>query len=362
MNRVIPALLQTCLGALIASIIPFISKYLLDDGYELYQVGLILAFANILAFFSSSLFTLMKPKYVMIYILLIVISILSYLAYNYTDQKILWICFYFTFFTPAIAFLDKYTIDHTGIIYYPIYRSTASLFWGITAAIISYFIDYPLVPIFIYIGFSILSFIVGIIHENKYSNVDNTINNQESIVLESLSMIKIICFILLTFCYSIAMNIIGYYFIIYIDSVFDGNNFITSMRQLLSVSLEIPSFIFYPKLLNYVKNKYILYLSVIFIIIQLMGYLVTTNAKILLIFEILHGVSFALFWSSSFNIIYNNQEKKETIHFVFWSIFQGLGVFAALILGGYIPLIPLFIFTIIVNSFSLLLFMFINKD
>lgn len=416
----LPIFYQLSIGFLTADVVPFITLFLLNNGYNMSKVGLILAIANIFSFLTCLVLSrtnkddISQNKF--IYTILTLLSIASLIGYEFLSYQYIWICFYYIFFTPLVVFLDNYTMTSVSRSKYPRYRSFASFGWGITAASISYLLENEHVSLFFYCIHAVLSIFCVIIfksivyvksNENneqchhiidlkndedvkkssqtiELKNIDNCVIKSEKsdlvinpiitsqkdkdtdpidrtkdndiIELEQADIKKISLLMLITLTYTIAMNVILYYFIVYIDEIFQGDKLVTSTRQILSIILEIPSFIFYPYIVKYIKNKYILICSVIFIIIQLCGYLIITNPWYLLIFETLHGLSFAFFWSSCLDIIYSYQNQKA-IHFIFWSIFSGLGVFLALIMGGYLTLTVLFTILILINITSIILFM-----
>ena len=77
--------------------------------------------------------------------------------------------------------------------------------------------------------------------------------------------------------FSMTMNIMGYYFVVFIKRDFDGDHIMVSIRQILAINLEIPGFILYPLISKHCSDRILLSLSGILIIISSLGYILVTN-------------------------------------------------------------------------------------
>lgn len=360
MFMLLPACYQLLIGLLISDVLPFISHYLQLDGYSMNAVGIILSVANLMAFVSSLILSKWPQRLRLTYYILSVLSLLFLCVYQYwygpalTYVKAISICLHFFTFGPLPAILDNYTLNYIKRENYPRYRILSSCGWGLSATLISFLLDYDNVYIICYACYMVLSIIGVYFYKKSAINIDDSIiETVESPKLQ----IAALMFVSLT--YSMGMNVIGYYAIIYLRDVFHANNVILAVRQTVAIILEIPVFYFYPVISSRLDRKTIISIASLLIIFQMTGYLFVNTAPQLLAFELLHGPSYALFWSAVMLTIYNEREHKK-IHLIFWSVFSGLGVSLALIMGGYLEMKLLFILLIILNTCSIVTYQLLN--
>lgn len=158
---ILPVIYQLCIGVLTADVLPFISLLLLNDGYEMKTIGLILSIANIGAFISSFILSYVGVKEntpFWVYLIYSLSSIFFLILYWEFPLKYLTISGYYLFFSPIVAFLDNYTLGYIDRDKYPPYRAFASVGWGLTAALISYFLIFwkliELILSYIFVTFS----------------------------------------------------------------------------------------------------------------------------------------------------------------------------------------------------------------
>lgn len=114
----------------------------------------------------------------------------------------------------------------------------------------------------------------------------------------------------------------------------------SSMGLLIAASVvsELPFFYYSPRLLENFGYDALLILSHIAYVFRLIGYTVATNVFFALVFQLLHGLTFASMWSAAV-VRANNMAPKgmeATLQGILASSFQGLGGAVGSVGGGLV--------------------------
>jgi PPP family 3-phenylpropionic acid transporter len=119
----------------------------------------------------------------------------------------------------------------------------------------------------------------------------------------------------------------------------DGSSpFIAGASVLVSVVCEIPIFQLAPSLISRWGHKRMLIIANIAWIVRALGYAVFTSAWVVLVLEILHGVTFGLYFSAAVDICVKHSPPgmESTMQSLLDMTFNGLGVALGTIGGGYL--------------------------
>jgi len=344
-------ILQFFIGYLSAIYIPFIA-YLLDER-NVEDIGWVLTTAYLSSFTFS--YTLSKIRSIKkynktLYLSFGCLSLISSMIFEKYGFEWISVTGNFIFFNPILGILDNFTLESIDRKNYNYYRATASTTWGITAFGVTRLLSDQNICFYFY-TLGILVSCIFIIFTQSSSNISqlDSISEDDK---DNPSLLILYFLMFSSTVYSFSMTYIGSYFIIFVRDIVEVDNDMLSIRQLIAVSLEIPTFLAYSLIKRFIGDTKCLLLSILFIILQMTGYFFITSFYQVLLVESLHGVSYALFWASCLNIIYGYKDSGR-IHILFWSFFSGLGVALALSLGYLIPLFTMFSGLIFLNILSL---------
>lgn len=424
--KIFPYLFQILIGSLTGDFIPFAGLLLLYWNVPLNNIGPILSFSNLCSFISSFILSVLSNKLSLtglsyIFTLYGILSSLSMLCLLFLKTiwlKFISLCIFYFMFSPLTPIMDKFTVFIVGRDNYPIYRSSASMSWGVTSSILSIFINhwttspdettslYCYTPFIFYIlGISLSVIIIicspiycndnmSLTHANKnISLVDRSTQDSLNIDLESQKQIEdetqnkvkpksntdintndenesrqykipdlkdntyeIITLFFLTLTYGITISLLSNYFMIFLHILYQADDSIITIRQIIMIIFEVPTFILFPRISKYLSINLILTISTLLLISRCCAYLFVSNAWMLLIFESFHGILYALFWSCSLHIIYSHYNSQK-LHLIFWGLYSGLGTCVGLFLGSVVSstsaVLYVFLSLIVLNILSL---------
>ncbi len=294
----------------------FLSVYLERElGYSGTQIGLVLAIAPIIAFFSSPIFGFItdiykKPKLVIQFILLVG-SILLLSTYFMAGTVAVYFIFAFEFFkSPIMPLTDSYTIKLGNIkgFYYSPIRTWGSLGYIVGSLVIGYLVSDKLALLFIFAG---ILYFISLLVFNSVEKIEYA-EEHGSYKEDFFNLIKRVDFLLLlvilasTYAISNAMNNYNGIRILELGGTYKQIGYSTLSLAFFELIILSQNY----KLLR--KYGYIKLFTVASLALALrwLLYFFTTNVWVYLLSTSLHGISFALVFPAALTYISKNFPKK----------------------------------------------------
>ena len=287
----------------------FLSVYLERElGYSGTQIGLVLAIAPIIAFFSSPIFGLItdlykKPKIVIQFILLVG-SVILLSTYFLAGTAAVYLIFAFEFFkAPIMPLSDSYTIKLgklKGFYYSPV-RTWGSLGYIVGSLTIGYLVSEDIGLMFIFAG---IIYFVSLLVFNRVEKVEYA-EEHGSLKRDFFNLIKRVDFLLLliilasTYALSNAMNNYNGIRILELGGSYQQIGYSTLSLAFFELIILSQNH----KLLKRFGIIKLFTVATLALALRWLLYFFTTNVWIYLISTSLHGISFALVFPAALTYI-----------------------------------------------------------
>lgn len=294
----------------------FLSVYLERElGYSGTQIGLVLAIAPIIAFFSSPIFGLItdlykKPKLVIQFILLVG-SIILLSIYFLAGTVAVYFIFAFEFFkSPIMPLSDSYTMKLGKIkgFYYSPVRTWGSFGYIVGSLVIGYLVSEQLGLMFIFAG---ILYFISLLVFNKVEKIEYA-EEHGSFKKDFFNLIKRVDFLLLliilasTYAVSNAMNNYNGIRILELGGTYKQIGYSTLSLAFFELIILSQNY----KLLRKYGIIKLFTVATLALALRWLLYFFTTNVWIYLISTSLHGISFALVFPAALTYITKNFPGK----------------------------------------------------
>jgi len=136
-----------------------------------------------------------------------------------------------------------------------------------------------------------------------------------------------------------AMSLVESLLFVAMERSMDGSSpIIAGASVLISVMFEIPIFQIAPNLIKFYGTKKMLIVANIAWIVRALGYALFDRAWIVLLLELLHGITFGLFYSAAVHICVQQSPPgmESTMQSLLDMTFAGFGVALGDMLGGFL--------------------------
>lgn len=325
-----------------ASWLPVLADFCHNKGLTPSQISLVLSTTPIMMFAVQPLYGFLADRFGYKKSLLIASSLasISYLVYL-IDDGFYWILlstFLMSIFYNTIQpLLDSISLNLVEVdkkLSYGSLRVAGALGWSFTGLIIGQVIDqFDIKFIFLVSSISMALFFVFVfLMKNE---------NQENIVVETLTLKgasrlfknkQLLLLLAIVLLVSVAGTSIWNFYSLYMKAN-GASATLVSYGLSLQGLVEIPFFYFSARIIARLGMRTTLLITVIATAIRLVLYSVTTTPEFALPVELLHGVSWSLFWVVCVELVYKLVQKEvlATGQSLLYAAYYGAGA----VLGNY---------------------------
>jgi len=237
------------------------------------------------------------------------------LPYVYSSfARIMYVSIVAQFFVSS-GILDAYTLELLGSenkIFYGRYRLYASLSWGIGSIILGWVTDhYGFEPNFIMFG--VLGYLLVIIIAIWVPDITSSSNQSrtneayvgeegESGRMKELALLairpKVLVFLLEVIIMGAGVATVERLLFLYLVNDLEASNMLCGLTVGVNVLFELPIFWYASKFMELLGHDGMFLLSMTCFVVRVWGYtLLTPSTKwLILLLEIMHGITFACFW------------------------------------------------------------------
>lgn len=325
-----------------ASWLPVLADFCHNKGLTPSQISLVLSTTPIMMFAVQPLYGFLADRFGYKKSLLIASSLasISYLVYL-IDDGFYWILlstFLMSIFYNTIQpLLDSISLNLVEVdkkLSYGSLRVAGALGWSFTGLVIGQVIDqFDIKFIFLVSSISMALFFVFVfLMKNE---------NQENIVVETLTLKgasrlfknkQLLLLLAIVLLVSVAGTSIWNFYSLYMKAN-GASATLVSYGLSLQGLVEIPFFYFSARIIARLGMRTTLLITVIATAIRLVLYSVTTTPEFALPVELLHGVSWSLFWVVCVELVYKLVQKEvlATGQSLLYAAYYGAGA----VLGNY---------------------------
>lgn len=252
--------------------------------------------------------------------------------------------------------LDAYTLEQLGTenkIFYGRYRLFASLSWGIGSIIMGLITDHfgfePNFIIFAILGFVMITLVATKIPNPSASErhaVESESDTDTGKIMELVRLAfqpRVFLFLLEVIIMGAGMATVERLLFLYMINDLEASTLLCGLSVGINVLFELPIFWYAERFMKTLGHDGMFILAMICFVVRLYGYTLLSPATkwLILVLEIMHGVTFACFWIVCTDI------SKVLVHQTqgaFWKtaipssvqmLYTALGVSVGSIVGGY---------------------------
>lgn len=335
-----------------ASWLPIFADYLKDRGLNGVQIGTILSVTPFMMFAVQPFYGALADK-IGYKKCLIVSSVLASLAFSLFLLKggfILLFCITIImslFYNSIQPLLDSLTLalaQKDRSFNYGIIRIAGALGWAVTGSVVGYFIDsINTTVIFVFSAFSMfLTFLVAFTLSPTDQVSDNATKpasgNIFSILLNRYLVFLLISVFLVSAC---ATTIWNFY------SIYMKENGASASLVGIGLSLqglcELPLFYFASRIIGRFAVKGTLIITVLATALRMYLYSVIKDPQLALVAELLHGISWSLFWVVCVQYVDElvSEDRRATGQSFLYGAYYGVGAIAGNFWTGYLYDLPM---------------------
>eukprot|EP00743_Colponemidia_sp_Colp-15_P006140 GILK01006599.1.p1 GENE.GILK01006599.1~~GILK01006599.1.p1 ORF type:complete len:437 (+),score=53.83 GILK01006599.1:54-1313(+) len=331
---------QNCAGPFL---IILFRKYHLTTG-DIGFINAIAPLAGIVAAPAWAWLADQTKRHKLIFGLLSIISCIFFLCLYFANSLRKFVVFIFlaSFFNaPLSAFLDGYILQALGTekAEYGQIRLWGSFAWGITPVAIGKIIDNTSLDA-IFVSTTavtalslVLFYFLPSTLQTKTHDDDVAVRPARRSQFKQWGYFMFVVSIL-----GIGWAIIGSFLFLFLLDDLGASNTLLGLSIAFSITTEIPSFFFSKQLLTRVGVRGMILLAHAIFTVRLIGYSVMKSAWMVLPIQMLHGVSFSLFWTAA--VTHTNALSppgmESTSLGLLNGVFGGVAPTIGAILGGYL--------------------------
>jgi PPP family 3-phenylpropionic acid transporter len=335
-----------------ASWLPIFADYLKDRGLTGIQIGTILSITPFMMFAVQPFYGALADK-IGYRKCLIVSSILASLAFSLFLLKggfVLLFCITIImslFYNSIQPLLDSLTLalaQKDKSFNYGIIRIAGALGWAVTGSVVGYFIDsINTTVIFVFSAFSMfLTFLVAFTLSSTH-RVDDSAAGQVTGNIFGVLANKYLLFLLVcVFLVSAGATTIWNFYSIYMKEN-GASASLVGVGLSLQGLCELPLFYFASRIIGKFSVKGTLIITVLATALRMYLYSVIRDPQLALIAELLHGISWSLFWVVCVEYVDKlvREDRRATGQSFLYGAYYGVGAIAGNFWTGYLYDLPM---------------------
>ena len=340
MNKLWPFSFNFLLFAAIASVMPFLVFYYQELGFTGAQIGAITGITPLVTFIIAPLWSGIadatgRHRLIMSFALLGGVITLFIFPFLITFLPVLLIAVLVNFFlAPVVPFADSATmfmLAEEKEMYGRI-RLGGTIGFGLVASIAGVLVQNYGLKIAFW-GASIF-LITGLVVSQKlvYGRVKSESSTRGGIRI-ILSNPRWLLFLILAFLGGMATASFNNYFFPYMKEV-GANESMMGLALTVGTISEVPVFFFGNKLIKRFKAYGLLLLSLVVTGLRLLLFAVAGTTTLVLIIQMLHGLTFAAFWIAG--VSYAEQNAPPGLHTTAQGLFSAMVMGIGMAVGGFI--------------------------
>jgi MFS transporter, PPP family, 3-phenylpropionic acid transporter len=330
-----------------ASWLPIIADYLKDRGLNGIQTGVILAITPLMMFLVQPLYGLLADRlgYKKCLLFSTMLAATSYLLYLFNGG--FWYLFIITIFMslfyntiqPILDSLSLKLVQTNAKFSYGTLRIAGAAGWAFTGIITGQVIDsVNTTAIFIISAISmLLTFIFSFtlvkdikkeitIEKQSFNNIKNILSNPALVFL-----------LISVFLISVGTSAIWYFYSMYMKQNGASASLVGYGLSFQGLC-ELPLFYFSARIIGKLGLKNTLLITVAATVLRMLLYSVVKNPQLALFIELLHGISWSLFWVVCVEYVNRlvKEEWRATGQSLLYAAYYGAGIIAGNFWTGYL--------------------------
>ncbi len=288
-----------------ASWLPIFAEYLKDHGLTGIKIGIVLSITPVMMFLVQPFYGMLADrlgykKYLLISSFLASISYVFYLfdgGFGYLFVVTVFMALFYNTIQPLLDSLSLKLVKTNPAFSYGTLRIAGAAGWAFTGIVVGHYIDtIDTTVIFIFSAISMLltfifSFSLKPDREKEESSTSYTFNNIKKVFGNKILIFLLICVFLIS---AGATTIWNFY------SIYMKENGASASLVGYGISFqglcELPLFYFSAKIIGRFGIKTTLLITVFTTALRLLLYSVVKNPNAAILIEVLHGISWSLFW------------------------------------------------------------------
>lgn len=330
--------------AALAFLAPFLTLYYEELGLSGRQIGILAAIPSLVTFISAPIFGLItdvtqRHKFILGTALLVVVaSVLLLSTLQSFSGLILGVILYAFTFAPALPIIDRSVLEVLGSQRekYGRQRLWGAVGWGISAPIAGYAVAAGGLTWAFYGGAALFLFLFMVALVTPIQKVKIQ-GNYWSGIIALVSDRQVLLFFGVMLVGGMGLATVHHYLYLYLNHL--GASTVT-MGYSLSIATvsEVLVMFFSDRLLNRWKARGLILIGMLMIVLRLVGYAFAATPQLALLFQALHGPTFAAIWLAG--IAYLTEiappDLGNTAQGLFTGVVMGLGSSLGAFGGGFL--------------------------
>lgn len=342
MRKIWPFTFNFLQNSSVAFVLPFIVLYYQGLGFTGTQIGVLTGIVPLIVTFSAPFWTGLADatrKHRLMMSLAILVGSITLIVYPLLDSflPVLLIAFLLYFFiAPVTPFADSATMymlaDEKDM--YSRIRLGGTIGYGLAAPLAGVLVqNYDLKAAFW--GSAVILLIGFFVSQKLVYNQQKSDNRARGRVSTLLSNPRWILFLIVALAGGLALAVFNNYLFPYMKEL-GADESTMGLALMVGMASEIPALFFGNRLIKLFKSYGLFILSMVITSIRLILYALSTTPNLVLVVQLLNGLTFPLMWVAG--VSYANENASEgmstTAQGLFSAMVLGIGMAAGGFIGG----------------------------